>query len=152
MTPMPLAANDPTDRVEQLILLTERLSGLISKETEILQSKRPRELEPYGAEKSKLAALYAQEIRAISNDKSLIAGVAPELTERLATFTKAFEEQAAIQKRALARARRVTEGAIKALADDVARRRQRFDGYGAGGVQSPSPANSPTSIALNQIV
>jgi len=149
---MPLHAHDPADRVEQLILLTERLSKIIDQETTILETRRPRELEPLKEEKTKLAALYAQEIRAIAADRSLVSGVAPALTDRLKTFTKAFEEKAAKQKAALERARRLTEGAIKALADDVAKRSRPFEGYGGGLASSLANTPRPTSLTLNEVV
>ena len=149
---MPLVAHNPTDRVEQLIMLTERLSSVIDKETQILAERRPRELEPLQAEKNKLAALYAQEIRAIAADRRMVEGVEPALTERLKTFTQSFEEKAATQKRVLDRARRVTEGAIKALADDVAKRRRPFAGYGAQAVPAMAGAAQPTSLTLNEVV
>ena len=41
---MPLAAQGPTDRVEQLIILTERLTEIIMREIGVLKDRRPAEL------------------------------------------------------------------------------------------------------------
>ncbi|MEM8986462.1 MAG: flagellar basal body protein [Pseudomonadota bacterium] len=149
---MALAAYNPTDRVEQLILLTERLSGIMDEENAVLADRRPRELEQYAKEKSRLAAIYAQEIRAIARDKSLVAGAPPELTERLKTFTKKFESRAEAQKALLSRARRVTEGAIKAIGDEIAARQPKPSAYGVRGPAGAPAMARPQAVALNQVV
>ena len=88
---MPLAANDPKDRVEQLVILTERLSGLLEKETELLETRRPHEIVEFQDERSKLSNIYAQEMELIKRNKALVSGVEPELMDQLKNITTSFQ-------------------------------------------------------------
>ena len=51
------------------------------------------------------------------------------------------------QGRALEAAKTVTEGLVRAIAEEVATQRQKGASYGAGGASSPAGA---TAITLNQ--
>ena len=148
---MPLAAKNATERVEMLIKITERLTGILDQENDILASRRPLELEELADEKARLAAIYAQEIRQISQNSGLVETAPPELKDRLRAFTESFEEKSRQQKRVLERARRITEGAIKAIADEVAKKREPVTTYGARtGPQFAAPR--PANLTLNQVV
>ncbi len=149
---MPLLAANPTDRVEQLILLTDKLSDIITAEVKILEERRPKDLSPLSAEKAKLSSVYAQELRAIAQDRSLIGGVAPDLAERLKAVTKTFQTKVDKEMRLLTRARRITEGAVKAIAEDAASRNRPPTGYGpTPGARAKRPAAAVTPITLNEV-
>ena len=60
---MALAATDAEDRVEQLIILTERLTALIAEQALAFEQRRPRDAAALNEETSRLANLYKAEGR-----------------------------------------------------------------------------------------
>ena len=154
---MPLPAPSPQSRARHLIAITARLSELMDQETALLKSRRAHAAKPLVEEKAKLSAVYAREIRAIARNRSLIDGLAPDLREELKAATRAFEEKTAAQKALIGRIRRVTEGVIKAIADEAAKKDAAQTGYGALGA-SVAPAQmgyaapKPTTLSLNEVV
>jgi len=79
---------------------------------------------------------------------ALIDGVPATQRARLVRATEAFDAVLARQGRALNAAKTVTEGLVKAIADEVANQRAGASGYGPGAaVHKPGLA---TSITLNK--
>lgn len=149
---MPLAADNPTDRVKQLIVLTDRLSSLVEKETELLRERRPCDIKPFQDERSKLSNIYVQEMQMISQNKSLIAGVQEELTSLLKSKTGQFREKLDEHGKLLFRIRDVTEGIIKAIAEDVSKKSQAGAGYGKDAGVSNLLASRPAVMSLDETV
>jgi len=79
---------------------------------------------------------------------TLVAGARRFQRTRLIRPTEAFEAVLARQGRALDAAKTVTEGLVRAIAEEVASKRNTGSGYGRGG--AASPAASATSITLNK--
>ncbi len=118
-------AGDPTQRVEQLIALTERLTKFLRAELKAFESAR---------------------IRA---DPSLIAGAPPALRRRLIEATKVFDEVLTRHGRALYAAKTITEGLVRAIAEEVAVQRRRVCAYGPEARQSKADTSA---ITLNRRV
>jgi hypothetical protein len=144
---MALAANDPTDRVEQLILLTERLTELVAAQAQAFESRRPQDAAAQLEEASRLANLYRHESARVRADPALIAGAPLAERTRLVRATEAFDAVLARQGRALAAAKQVTEGLVRAIADEVAAQRTKGATYGPGAAQ---PTASAAAITLNK--
>ncbi|MEX0645659.1 MAG: hypothetical protein WD076_10125, partial [Parvularculaceae bacterium] len=72
---------DAATRVRTLIALTEELASIISDENSALSERRPRDIAPLQADKARLAAAYAQSIRDIAADRSLVDGAGDTLLE-----------------------------------------------------------------------
>lgn len=142
---MALMAADATDRVEQLILLTDRLTGLIALEAQCFEARRPHEAAQYLDETQRLANLYRHESARVRREPELVSGAPAEQRARLMRATEAFDAVLARQARALEAAKTVTEGLVKAIAEEVAG--QRSAGLGYGGL---STASAATAITLNQ--
>ena len=79
-------------------------------------------------------------------DPRLLQAAPPELRARLLRATEAFEAVLQRQGRALAASKTVTEGLVKAVAEEIATRR------GVGQAYGPSATRRPlaTAITLNQ--
>jgi ribosomal protein S25 len=127
---MTLAAADSADRARQLITLTERLCERLLEEIEAFESRRPHTLATRSAETLRLANLYRHESHRIQTNPSLLAGVAGELKQRLATATRRLQDILAHHGRAVGAAKTITEGLVEAIASEVAARRARSAGYG----------------------
>ena len=145
---MALIANDAEDRVEQLTILTERLTALIAEQALAFEQRRPKDAAALNEETSRLANLYRHESTRVRADVSLVDTAPAPARARLVCATEAFDAVLARQGRALEAARTVTEGLVKCIAEEVANQRSQACVYGAGGLQSGgAPA---TAITLNK--
>ena len=145
---MAISATDATDRVEQLIVLTERLTELIAHEALAFEERRPQDAALHIEETSKLANIYRHESARVRANPNLVAGAPLMQRTRLIRATEAFDAVLARQGRALDAAKTVTEGLVRAIAEEVASKRNTGSGYGRGG--AAAPAASATSITLNK--
>src|SRR5947208_1040581 len=116
---MALAAHDAADRVEQLVILTERLTELVALMAKAFEAQRPGDAAEQLEEASRLANLYRHESAWVRADPALIAAVSLVQRTRLVRATEAFDAVLARQGRALAAAKHVTEGLVKAIADEL---------------------------------
>lgn len=145
---MALSASNPSDRVEQLIILTERLTELIALEAQAFEQHRPQEAAQYVDETSKLANVYRHESARVRADPGLVSAAPLAQRTRLIRATEAFDAVLARQGRALEAAKTVTEGLVRAIANEVASQRAGVSSYGPGAsVHKPGLA---TSITLNK--
>ncbi|MCR5879931.1 flagellar basal body protein [Phenylobacterium sp. J367] len=147
---MALAADTATDRVEQLILLTERLTDLITQECQAFEARRPQDAAANIEECGRLANLYRHESARVKADPRMVQAAPKELRERLVQATRAFDAVLARQGRAIEAAKTVTEGLVRAIAEEVASTRQQASGYGPGATLSGQPASTATAITLNR--
>ena len=145
---MTLSATDSTDRVDQLIALTERLTELIAQEAQAFEQHRPQDASAKLPEVSKLANIYRHESARVRETPSLIASASITQRTRLVRATEAFDAVLARQGRALEAAKTVTEGLVRAIAEEVADQRAGAAGYGPTALTTtPTMA---TSITLNK--
>jgi hypothetical protein len=146
---MALTAIDCDDRVEQLIILTERLTDLIARQSAAFEARRPHEAAQYVDEVAKLANLYRHESTRVRGNVALVSGAALQRRQRLVRATEAFDAVLARQGRAVTAAKTVTEGLVRAIAQEVAEQRPNASGYGPGS-QGATYRQNGTAITLNQ--
>ena len=144
---MALHATSPAERAEQLVLLTERLTGLIAEQLRAFEARRPQDAAGNAEETARLANLYRHESLKLKANPSLIDGAPAELKERLVAATRAFDAVLARHGRAVEAAKTITEGLIRAIAEEVHKQRHAVAGYGQKGMQAPRPA---IPVALNR--
>ncbi|WP_165189371.1 flagellar basal body protein [Caulobacter soli] len=146
---MALNATDCDDRVEQLIILTERLTDLIARQSAAFEARRPHEAAQYVDEVAKLANLYRHESTRVRGNVALVSGASLQRRQRLVRATEAFDSVLARQGRAVTAAKTVTEGLVRAIAQEVAEQRPNASGYGPGS-QGAAYRQNGTAITLNQ--
>lgn len=144
---MALAATDATDRVEQLTLLTERLTELIAAQAQAFETHRPQDAAELLEETSRLANLYRHESSRVRADPSLVEGAPANDRAGLVRATEAFDAVLARQGRAIEAARMITEGLVRCIAEEVASQRSQSATYDAAGASGPAAA---TAITLNK--
>jgi len=132
------AAPDAATRVETLIALTEELSGIISRENELLAARRPGELSVLQPDKARLAAAYAQSIRQIAADRSSVAGAGEDLITQLKEITRTFEARTQHQRALLDGARAASESVLRAVTEEAAQS-AKAPGYGPARAMSAPP-------------
>jgi hypothetical protein len=146
---MALVADDAADRAEQILALTDRLTALIEAETQAILAQEAPLAGEAGEEKARLANLYRQEMSRIAADRALIRAAPAVLLDRLRGATVRFRAALAAHERALVGVKEVTEGLVKAIAEEVARVRGGARGYGASGGYAAAP-DASAALALNK--
>lgn len=144
---MAIAAEDPTDRVLQLTLLTERLTRLLATEADAYEARRPHTVAAQAEETQRLANAYRHESMRVRADPSLVASAPVEARETLIKATSGFEAVLARHGRALAAAKTVTEGLVQAIAAEVVQARSAVSPYGAN---AQAPKGDASAITLNK--
>ena len=145
---MAAAAENATERVDQLILLTERLTHLVALGAQAFEARRPQDAAAYVDETGRLANHYRHESARIRGNPALIAVVSLAKRTRLVRATEAFDAVLARQARAVAAAKFVTEGLVRSIAEEIAAQRQKGVSYGPGAL--PGPTAAATAITLNK--
>lgn len=144
---MALIADDARDRVEQLLLLTARLTSLVTEETRRIAAREDL-IAADTDEKSRLANAYRLELARIKQDTSLIEGAPPEMLRQLKANTAKLHEVLADHEIELAAVKLIAEGMVHAMAEEVVRQRNGERGYGARG--TIDTANGPAPAVLDR--
>lgn len=132
---------------DQLIVLTQRLTQALAADAEAFEGRRPQEAAARMDETARLANLYRHESTRVKGDRAFLAGASADRRQRLVRATEVFEATLDRHGRALHGAKTVTEGLVKAIAEEIARSRNTGTGYGP-----TARATEPlaTSVTLNQ--
>lgn len=146
---MALIADDAAHRVEQLLLMTERLAALAAEDTRRIQARIPLLDGAEADEKNRLANAYRLELARIKQDQALIQAAPPELLAKLRTSTVTLHETLAAHELALNAVKVVSEGLVHAMAEEVVRQRGAGANYSAHGALDTRAAPSPTVLDRN---
>ncbi len=126
--------------------LTERVTALIALQSQAFEAHRPHQAAARLEEVSRLANFYRHEAAEIRQNPGLVASAPATLRQKLIRATEAFDAVMARQGRALAAVKTVTEGIVRAVAEEVAAQRGVGAGYGPGARTTPAA----TAITYNQ--
>ena len=140
-----LAAANGAERAQALLKLTERLTALIREETRLFKDRRPHEALPLQDEKSQLANIYRAEVARARQEPSRFAGASTQIKELLREATRGFHAALEENGHVVNAMKTLTEGVVKAIADEAARQRSTGDGYGPGAHQRVA---QPSGFAL----
>lgn len=146
---MALIADDATHRVEQLLLMTERLTVLAAEDTRRIQARSALLDGPEADEKNRLANAYRLELARIKQEPSLIQDAPPQMLARLRQNTVALHETLAAHELALNAVKMVSEGLVHAMAEEVVRQRGSGANYSAQGALDTRAGPSPTVLDRN---
>ena len=136
-----------SQNVERLIALTEQLTAQIGRDAEAFEARRPHEPASRIQETARLANVYRHESGRVRENPALVAGAPRELRRRLMRASEAFERTLARHGRALYAVKTVTEGVVRAIAEEIALARAANVGYGPG---AKCQAVNTTAITLNR--
>lgn len=146
---MALIADDAKHRVEQLLLMTERLGALAAADTRRIQARQALLDGPEADEKNRLANAYRLELARIKQEPSLIQDAPPELLVRLRESTVTLHETLAAHELALNAVKLISEGLVHAMAEEVVRQRGAGANYSRQGALDISAGPSPTVLDRN---
>ncbi|PHS25347.1 MAG: flagellar basal body protein [Robiginitomaculum sp.] len=147
---MALHAHNAKDRVEQMLLLTQRLRALVERETVLFEARTPNEAAMFADEKNTLATTYRLETVRIAKDPSLIADAPAVLRQQLRKETVLLDEALQANNRIAGIIRKLTEGMVQAIASEAAKIRASMNAYGPNGRVNADDA--AVAITLNRQV
>jgi len=132
--------------LEGMVGLTERLTQLLADQARAFEQHRPQDAAASLPVVSQLTADYRAGSAHVRTNPQLVQAATPELRARLLRATEAFDAVLQRQGRALAASKTVTEGLVKAVAEEIAAQRSVGQAYGPGASRRPIA----TAITLNQ--
>lgn len=136
----------------QIIALTGQLTQLIQEEIQLLEDRRPRDIESLQAEKARLGQLYAEEFKRLRQNPALLGEKGSPTRLKLRELTTIFHEQLLTLGRILNRLRSVTEGMVHAVGAEVEKQRPRVGNYSQAGQIAPTVAQQPAPLTFHQII
>ncbi|MFI4976097.1 MAG: flagellar basal body protein [Caulobacterales bacterium] len=137
-------AQAPT--LDGLIALTERLTELLADQARAFEQHRPQDAAATLEEVTRLANRYRADSAVVKSSPEMFRDAPAAARQRLLRATEAFESVLERQGRALAASKTITEGLVRAIAQEIASKR-------AGASYGPTAAALPgsaTAITLNQ--
>lgn len=146
---MAIIADGARDRVEQLLLVTDRLIGLIVEETRRIDAREPPMGGAEAEEKTRLANIYRMELGRIQEDRNLISTAPPELLAKLRKRTEDLNASLGRHEIALNAVKVVAEGLVHAMAEEVVRQRGGGANYNARGATNAPTGPTPAVIDRN---
>ena len=141
-----MSAAEDNAALEAIVALTDKLTGLLAQQARAFEQHRPQDAARDLAEVSRLTNVYRTASAHVRSQPQMVEAAPDELRRRLLRATEAFDAVLERQGRALAASKTVTEGLVKAIAEEIATKRGGGQAYGPGGARR-IPA---TAITLNR--
>ncbi|HYC18777.1 MAG TPA: hypothetical protein VEC94_16350 [Pseudolabrys sp.] len=136
-------ANEAEKALASLEKTMDQLEQAVAEETARVRAGRLRDAMSLGGTKTEYARLYASESAHVKAARNAIAQLAPEALDRLRRRHDTFQNLLRTNLTVLATAHAVSEGIIRGVSGELARK-QAPSTYGASGrVQPPSSKASP---------
>lgn len=142
----------PTELVERVLSVSEQLTDVIRRESELLESNQPLSISELQEEKIRLSNEYAMDIQAISLRKELIDRAPAEKINRLKTAMTALNTALERNGNLLLAAKSVSERILKSVADTVNEHKAPSLGYGRNASMSNKASSRSAAIALDSRV
>ena len=120
-------------RVRQLIVLTRRLTDRLAAETQAFTERRPQDVAAGLVETQEMANLYRRDSAHVKANPSLLSGAPLEDRKTLIEATRAFNAVLTRHGRAVDAARQISEGLVRAIAEEVTAARTPASAYAADG-------------------
>lgn len=137
----------PSDLVERILGVSERLTDIIRRETGYLEAHQPLRIGELQEEKIRLANDYAMDIQAISLRKELIDRAPAEKVAKLKASMVKLDTALAANQNVLGATKSVSERLLKSIADTVNERKAPSLGYGRNA--APARPGQSAAIALD---
>jgi hypothetical protein len=127
------------EKADRILTLTRRLTEALLADIDALNRGCPSEMKTIVPEIQQLLSVYAREAASLKPQVKLLT---PESRRELMSAAEKLHEALALHERRLSRVRRASEGMIRAIVDDVERRKRITRTYG------PRPSAKPSTGAM----
>jgi hypothetical protein len=139
----------PSDLVERILDVSERLTDIICRETSLLEQRQPLKIGELQDEKTRLANEYAMDIQAIGQNKHMIDRAPAEKIARLKAAMTRLDAALAANQSVLGATKSVSERILKSISDAVNQHRTPTLGYGRDAAMARPASGQTTAIALD---
>lgn len=151
--PAPAPVMDNTrNPVVSLASIMRRLSEVIHAENDLIRDRRPGEIKGLQEEKGRLSAAYAKEMEFVRKNGGVSAFASADQLRELKRQTKAFNDLVENHRKLVERSRAITEGMLRAIGQEVARRNESANGYGNNALPPRPKSATPATLTLNQVI
>jgi hypothetical protein len=137
--------NASEEKIERVLLLTSRLTDALLADLDALARGRPDEMRSIVPETQQLLGQYAREAASVKAQAKLLP---PDARKRLTAATAKLHDALAQHERRLSCVRRASEGMIRAVVEDVERRKRMTRPYAPRAAARPAP----TAMLYNGVV
>lgn len=141
-----------TGHALKLAKLTTELSELITRETNLLQARKPQEAKLLHGEKARMMAEYKETLGKLRLNEQLLGAKDSKERKYLRDLTDTFREVIREHARVVLRLKSVTEGLIRSVGEEVSKKNSPVVGYGRNASIQPTRVAKPTSLSLNQVI
>ncbi|NOZ66673.1 MAG: hypothetical protein GXP00_09305 [Alphaproteobacteria bacterium] len=142
--------SENTKNLDPLINTIKDLTRVITEETNLLKTNRPKELERFLPLKNQLMASYQKEMADLNNRGGLLGSGNGPAIRQLKQESRVFQSVLTRHTRLVKALKTISENMIKTISDEVVKRQNQASRYGADGAKSTN--KHPTSITLNQTI
>jgi hypothetical protein len=149
MTQATTTNSQAMERADQLLAIATRLVALVRAEIEALKARRLDGGSADFAEKERLAHAWRLEVNQVRANPSVLAGATAEQKAALRDVSHELESALEGHTQALEAMKTVTEGLVKAIADEVAATRRAPAAYGRSGAMQGARPDAASGIAVN---
>ncbi len=137
------------ERAGQLLAIATRLVALVRAEVEALKARKLDGGSADFSEKERLAHAWRLEVNQVRTDPSVLAGASPARKAELRDISRELETVLEAHTHALEAMKTVTEGLVRAIADEVAATRRAPAAYGRSGALQGARTDAASGIAVN---
>jgi hypothetical protein len=144
---------EPNNKIEDLILITDRLVEILERENEALRNHQNADLREILDDKVTLSRVYESRMQAISEKPEILDGVDAEIRSRLRELGLKANELIAENGNLLRTAMTVSRRVVELIADSVREATPSAGTYGAKGTKesgSPSADSQRVAFSLDQ--
>jgi hypothetical protein len=140
-----------------LCQIISRLKDILETENELLAQNKPHEFSTHLAEKSRLVAIYNQQMTLIKQDPGKYKAFPKADIDNLKQASETFYSTLDAHFRKLSTVKTVTEGLVKSVAEEVLKKKSPPNAYTASASLSTPLSRKNTqaingAIAINQVI
>ncbi len=139
----------PSERAEQLLAMTQRLTALVASEIDALKARRLDGGSADWDEKERLAHAWRLEVAHLKSNPGALAGASEDRKAALRDAARELEHKVEAHARALEAMKSVTEGLVRSIASEIAAARSGPAGYGRAGVVNPAAKRDASGLTIN---
>lgn len=145
--PPPLAG-----KAAKLANLTTEIRHLLDEETRFLKNNRPADAKELHGRKNRLMAEYKDTINQLKVNPKSLGSEKSVQRQYIKKLTDLMRESLKAHARVILRLKAISEGLIKSIGEEVAKKDQPVLAYGNRATVSLSKTIRPTSLALNELI
>ena len=136
----------------RLARLTIEITELLAQETDYLQAHRTKQAKELHGRKNRLMAEYKGVVSHLKvNDLTLGPQDSPQRVY-IRKLTDGMRDTLKLHARLVLRLKAVSEGLIKSIGEEVAKKNRPVSNYGSSARITAPKTVAPTSLALNQLI